>query len=341
MSFCLSRTLKLARQRIAVRRISSLGSLLGMLIPMAAGWAQTTPVPVKVGYPAISAIHMPLWVMKDLGSDRKYGLAMEVVLVRGGAQNVQSLLAGSTQFAQVGGDVVVGSALKGAEVVAVAASMNRHVFSLVASPTIKSPMELKGKKVGILGFGGMSHWVTRLAIEALGLESKDVVFFPVGNPAARLASLEKGFIAATIQTYPELIPLLKSGYRVLLDAGGIQAYFPTSTIVVRRDFLLKNREVVKNFLRGYSETMRNIRTNRVAVTGVLDKYMKIADRDALAQTYDFFVRIIETIPRPNLIGIENVLKELAASENIGKARAEDFVDMSLLDELEREGFFKK
>lgn len=323
------------------RRVLSLSSLIGMLIPTAMGWAQTTPVPVKAGYPAISAIHMPLWVMKDLGSDRKYGLATEIVLVRGGAQNVKSLLAGSTQFAQVGGDVVIGSALKGAEVVAVAASMNRHVFSLVASPTIKNPMDLKGKKIGVLGFGGMSHWVTRLAIETLGLDSKDVVFFSVGNPAARLTSLEKGLIAATIQTYPELIPLQKLGYRVLLDAGKIQAYFPTSTIAVRQDYLLKNREVVKNFLKGYSETMRNIQTNRRAVTAVLAKYMKVTDQEALDQTYDFFLRLVETVPRPNLKGIENVLKELAATEDIGKARAENFVDTSLLDEMQREGFFKQ
>jgi NitT/TauT family transport system substrate-binding protein len=314
--------------------------MIVVLFLAAPGWAQSSLVPVLVSYSGLSGFQLPLWVLKERGLDRKYGLAVEVVLVRGGVQNVQALLGGSTQFAQVAGDVTVGAALKGANIVTIAASLNQYVHSLVSRPGVASAADLKGKKIGIARFGGMTQWVARLELEAIGLDSREIVFLQAGNVQERLMAMEKGVIDATVFSYPELVRVKKMGYRVLVEPRSLKAYFPTSTIAVKRDYLQKNRQVAKNFLRGYSEANRIVRSNKEVGKKVLVKYTGISDPETLDQSYDFAARLTEVIPWPSLRGIESVLKELAEREDQRRYRAEDFVDTSLLEELEREGFFK-
>ena len=303
--------------------------------------AATEPVHAKVSYAGLSGYQLPLWLLKDQRLDKKYGLDVQAVLVRGGTMSVQALMAGSTQLAQVGGDVTVGAVLRGADIVTVAASMNRLVSFLVSSPGVKTAADLKGKKVGIVRFGGMNEWVATVELQELGLEPKDVIFLQTGNVAERIVALEKGFIDASIFSYPELVTLKKMGYRVLVDVGNLNAYFPTSTIAVRRDYLEKNRGMIKNFLKSYSEAIHVIRTQRDTAARVLTKHTRLADPDTLGQTYDFLSRNIEPIPRANRKGIENVLAELSKGEDAKRVSAKDLVESSLLDELEKEGFFAR
>jgi NitT/TauT family transport system substrate-binding protein len=237
--------------------------------------------------------------------------------------------------------VTVGAALRGADIVTVAAGLNRLVYSLVSSQRVRTAADLKGKRVGIVRFGGMNEWVATMEIQALGLEPKDVIFLQAGNVAERMVSLDKGLIDASIFSYPELVKLKKMGYRVLVDAGDRSAYFPTSTIAARRDYLGKNRGLVKSFLKSYSEAIHVIRAQRDTATKVLAKYTRLADQDTLDQTYDFIARNVEAIPRASLKAIENVLTELTKGEDVKKVAARDLVESSLLDELEREGFFAR
>jgi hypothetical protein len=46
---------------------------------------------------------------------------------------------------------------------------------------------------------------------------------------------------------------------------------------------------------------------------------------------------MDRLPRANLEGIKNILKEMDAAQR----NPADFVDMSLLDEIEKEGFLQK
>jgi NitT/TauT family transport system substrate-binding protein len=314
--------------------------LLGLPLATAVR-AASEPLQIQVSYAGLSGYQLPLWLLKDHGLDKKYGLDVQTVLVRGGTMSVQALMAGSTQLAQVGGDVTVGAALRGADIVTVAAAMNRLVSSLVASPRVKTAAELKGKRVGIVRFGGMNEWVATMELQALGLEPKDVKFLQAGNVAERIVALEKGLIDASIFSYPELVKLKKMGYRVLVDAGSLSAHFPTSTIAARRDYLKKYRAIVKNFLKAYEESIHVIRTHKDKATAVLTKHTKLTDLELLGPTYDFIASNLEAVPRANLKGIENVLTELAKGEEGKKITAADLVDSSLLEELEREGFFAK
>jgi hypothetical protein len=70
---------------------------------------------------------------------------------------------------------------------------------------------------------------------------------------------------------------------------------------------------------------------------ILKKYLKTDDAEAVDATYEFFARRMDPMPRARLDGIKNILREMNALQR----SPADFVDMSLLDELEKEGFLQK
>jgi len=107
--------------------------------------------------------------------------------------------------------------------------------------------------------------------------------------------------------------------------------------MVTRSFLDKQRPLAKNLLKAQIEAIHYVRTNRQGSIKVLKKYLRVNDLEAIEATYDFFSRRMDAIPRTNLEGVRNILKEMDAPQrNPG-----DFVDMTLLDEIEREGFMQR
>ena len=59
--------------------------------------------------------------------------------------------------------------------------------------------------------------------------------------------------------------------------------------------------------------------------------------EAVAATYDFFSQRLESMPRPDLAGLRNILREMDAPQR----NPQEFVDNTLLDEIEKEGFIQR
>jgi ABC-type nitrate/sulfonate/bicarbonate transport system substrate-binding protein len=106
--------------------------------------------------------------------------------------------------------------------------------------------------------------------------------------------------------------------------------------MLTRAFIEKQRPLAKNLLRSQIEAIHYMRTNRDGSIKILKKYLRVDDAEATDATYEFFARRTEPVPRTNLEGLKNILREMNASQ---RSPAE-FVDMSLLDEIEKEGFMQ-
>lgn len=53
-----------------------------------------------VSYGGTAGYHLPLWVNRELGFSKKYGVDLELVLIQAGSPNIQALLGGSIQLTQ-------------------------------------------------------------------------------------------------------------------------------------------------------------------------------------------------------------------------------------------------
>ena len=73
-----------------------------------------------VSYGGTAGYQLPLWVNKELGFSKKYGVDLEIILIQAGSPNIQALLGGSLQLTQTAASSAVIGATQGAPVVIVA-----------------------------------------------------------------------------------------------------------------------------------------------------------------------------------------------------------------------------
>jgi NitT/TauT family transport system substrate-binding protein len=296
---------------------------------------------VVADFGGISGFQSASWVAKDLKLFDKYGLNVDLVMITGGARSVAALLGGSTQFATGSGTAPLQAYARGSDTVILAASYNKFPYAFVVKPDIRSPKDLRGKKIGILNFGGSNDIALQLALKEWGIKQQEVSVMIGGDAPTRLLSLTVGSLDATILSPPHLTMAVKAGYRVLADMGEMRANFSQSTLYVRRGYLRENRDVVKRFVKAYSEAVHVIKTDREPILKIFARRMRLDDAGILNDTYNYFAPRFSFPPRVNMQGIKDTLDFYAeTSPEMKNRKPEEFVDHSLIDELEKEGFFK-
>lgn len=296
---------------------------------------------VVADFGGVSGFQSASWVAKDLKLFEKHGLNVDLVMITGGARSVAALLGGSTQFATGSGTASLQAFARGSDVTILAASYNKFPYSFVVKPNIRTPADLRGKKIGILNFGGSNDIGLQLALKEWGVKQQEVNVMIGGDAPTRLLSLTVGSLDATILSPPHLTMAVKSGYRVLADMGEMRANFSQSTLYTRRGLLRENRDMVKRFVKAYSEAVHVIKTDRDRTMRVFARRMRLDDTEILRETYDYYAPRFSFPPRVNMQGIKDTLDFYAqTSPEMRGRKPEEFVDHSILDELEKEGFFK-
>ena len=249
---------------------------------------------------------------------------------------MQALVGGSIQLSQNSASAAIQAALKGVPVVIIATAESKIPFQIISRPEIKDPQQLRGRRIGTSRFGGSGDTAIQAALKAWKIDSRDVKVLQSGSTAARISALTLGHIDATIISYPELFYARKLGMNVLGDAGDFLSY-PNTSLIVVRSFLEKQRSLVKNLLKAQIEAIHTIRANKELTLRILKKYLKVNDPEAIDATYEFFSTRMLQVPRAETEGLKNILADLGAPQR----SPNEFIDMTLLDELEREGFFQR
>jgi NitT/TauT family transport system substrate-binding protein len=294
---------------------------------------------IKIGYPAVSYNQIHIWVAKDAGLFRKQGLDAEVIFFRGGQMATQALVAGDPPIVNVG--TVVPAGLQGYDVVLIASSENTYNYSVVARPSITKLEQLTGKRLGVSGFGSASHNAALILLKKFNLEpNKDVSLVVSGPTPDRLAAVESNRIDATILTPSETPRARKQGLVEVFDMLDLGIEVQGNGFATSRTFIRNQRETALGALKGYVESIYFIHKNKEETKKIVAKYLRTADADALEATYGAFVKTVSKRPYPTLKGIQYLLDDLSGKMPQAKtAKPEQFVDLSLLQQLEKEGFF--
>ena len=283
-----------------------------------------------------------VWVAKDFKIFDKYGIDAEVIMITGSARSVAALLGGSTQFATGSATGPLAAAAKGSDIKILAASYNKFPYAFVVKPDIRTPKDLRGKKINILNYGGSNDLALQLALKEWGMKLADAQIIVGGDAPTRMGSLMSGRTDATILSPPHLTIAVKAGYRVLADMGDMSANFPQSTLNVKGSYMRDNRDLVKRFVRAYAEAIHAIKTQRDRTIKVFANRMRIDDAETVKTTYDYFAPRFSFPPRISMEGVRDTLNFYAEqTADFKNRRAEEFVDQTIMDELEKEGFFKK
>ena len=283
-----------------------------------------------------------MWIGRDLKIFEKHGLDVEIIMITGAARSVAALLGGSTQFATGSVTGPLAAITRGSDIKILAASYNKFPYAFVVRPDIRTPKELRGKRINILNFGGSNDLALQLAFKEWGLKLSEANIVIGGDAPTRMGSLMAGRMDATILSPPHLTIAVKAGYRVLADMGDMNVSFTQSSLYTKGSYLKENRDRVKRFVRAYAESIHVIKTDRERTMKVFARRMRVEDPETVRSTYDYFAPRFSFPPRVDLEGVRDTLRFYAEQNPEFKNRkAEEFIDHSLMDELEKEGFFKK
>jgi NitT/TauT family transport system substrate-binding protein len=302
------------------------------------------PEKLVIGHSNLRNDIAALWVPKEVGIFRKYGIEATIVLITGGARMTQTLLSGSAPMAFTGATPVVTAVGGGADSVVILGINNTLTYDIWAKAEIKKPEELKGKTIGISGFGSSSHVASFLMLQHFNLDEKRdrINFVAIGDEPTRAQAVLAGRIDATLMDASISGQIKGKGPTYLGNLEQLGVPFVNNALVTTRGFLKERAKtaeaVVKAIVEGNAFILNP--ANRVTVTNIIARYLRLSPDDA-RQAYDDLIPKVERRPYPNLDAIKATIQIMGArNPKIAQMKTEDIVDTSILRRLDQSGFIR-
>jgi ABC-type nitrate/sulfonate/bicarbonate transport system substrate-binding protein len=239
------------------------------------------------------------------------------------------------------------SAAKGLPL-AIIGTFGPGAWKLAARPEIRSIEDLRGKIVGTSRPGTTIDFSLRRALLKLGLiPGKDVQILQTGlaESIKRVVVMQQGTFDATLVSPDNLYEAEAKGIKlsILADLKDLGIYTSASDLSARRDFIKSSRGRARAFLAAYCEAIRLAKTNKNIALASFRKYMRESEPKRLDVLYKNYVEdLLPAKPYPMEEVIQADIENLTPTipELRGKTAA-DFIDKTLLAELEEEGFFTR
>ena len=291
---------------------------------------------VRVAYSSPSATQGVLWVADGGGLFKKNGLDVQVIYTR---LAIESLVAGEIDFGQMTGSLMSSARLQGTDPVMLAGVDDVLTDRLVARPNIKSIEELRGKRIGIFRFGSASHVRVLNVLPRYRLTDRDVTFLQIGDTPARLIALFAGSIDATLASPPDHLEAVRAGMRVLLNLADLNVPYQGVGLVTTQRVLTRKRDIARRFVKAFVEAIHMVKINPGVSKKAYAKYRKLKDEKEAEAAYETLREVVKAKPYPSVEGFKTILADLSEKVPAAKtANPKDFIDVTLLEELDRSGF---
>jgi NitT/TauT family transport system substrate-binding protein len=295
------------------------------------------------GYSSASGVFAGLWVAQEGRIFEKYDIDSQLVLIASGSLMVQAMLGGELPIAGAAGSAAVDASLGGADVVMFGSMVKVPAFYIMALPEIKTIDDLRGKTVGVTRFGSSTDFTMRYVLRKQGLEpGKDVTVIQTGDLFAAAAMLRTRTIVAAPFSSPTNLRAEEAGARVLMNMGKAGVHFPHDAFMARRSFINANTDLVRRFLKAYSEAVYRLFTDKELSRRAISKYARATDAKTLDTVYQYALDYVDKIPYNTREGIQEVLNQAAVRNPKAKeAKPEAFYDDRFVKELDSQGFYKQ
>ena len=303
-----------------------------LLLGAGPGVAQTL---LRIATPGALTGALPIYLGAKKGVFSKYGLTVEVIATRNEQMNMQALMSDSVQFLTSSSTGLFYLGKQGLDAVGLASWNNSSPYSLATRLKIKDLKELKGWKIASSGAGGRADAFIRFMLAKAGLDHRtDAQIIPLsGGSSVRLAAVVSGNLDATLISTLQGRQAEKLGLTVI----PVPLEYIWGINLTRRSYLSKNRDTVKNYLRGLSDSVRLMMADKAATIAVMRQVLKIDDADSLEYAY----KTMSADSRPDLFPTEeaivNVLRTMSYEDPAFMSIPPyKFFDLSLIQELKPE-----
>jgi NitT/TauT family transport system substrate-binding protein len=296
-----------------------------------------TPERVRAAWVAVSGSQSPAWIAQEAGYFAKYGLEVELTFIEGSSRATAAMLSGNVDILEQAGPAVVAAVKQGGDATMIAGCLNTSVFKLLAAPDIKTPADLKGKTIAITTFGTSDEFLLKKLLGLHGLDAaRDVTVIQARDAAGQVSVLASGQAQAVVLSPPNDLIAQKQGAALLIDTIPLKMAYQATGVATSRSYLSKHRGAAVAFVKAVAEGMRRFKSDAPYAKQVMQKYLKTDDAEILDSTWKAYAAAFEDVPYPSTAGIQEILDETGESTRTPP----DFLDASIVKELEDSGFFK-
>ena len=283
-----------------------------------------------------------LWIAKDAGIFKKHNLDVNVIYIEGTPKALMSLFAGELQVVAGTGPAVASARVRGADAVMIMGFEVYLPYYLIATPTIKTVEDLKGKVGANHSAATSADFAMRLGLKSIGLDpERDVSLRVVGATNLRMIMMQQGQAQFTVISNTEREEAEKLGFKVLADLASKRIPYPHSGVITSQKILREKHDAILRFGRASLEAIHYFKNNKAQSIAILKKYAK-TDLSTLDSAYVYLKNAIPDMPYPTLEGMMTILAEMGRTRpEVLKYDAATMVDTSIVKAIDDEGFLKK
>jgi len=319
--------------------------MVGFLALLLLGGAQDAQAQkMVIGQGFLNTNGLPLWIAQDQGFFKKHGLDVELTLIRGGGRVMAGLISGEMRFVSAALSQVVGPVAQGADPVLILAFVKKLPYLFMAASHIRSPDDLKGKKIGVATFGGAAYVASHIVLRQFGLEAKrdQITLIQIGTEPERVMALIGGSIDAAMLASEMASRVPTPPFRTMVDLRTSTLPWLHTGLITTRSFMKANPRITEASVRALLESLAFIfdPKNKEVVKQSIAKQLKLDKAGAIEDAYKDGLDHLATNPTPSPEAGATLLKlmaELEINKEASRLKPQDLMDSSIVEKLEREG----
>ncbi len=306
-------------------------------------YSQNKQSQLVVSYSALVASQSYLWIAKEAGYFERNGLDVKTVFISSGSQNVAALLAGDVDIAIIGGMGVMRAKLAGGTLYLIGGTKNQFAGSIVASARIKSPTDLKGKRIAITRRGSNPEYMANAALRHFRINpEREVTFIQAGGAPESLAVLQSGGADAAAIIPPHNLRAVSLGYKELIDVTAMKIPFVATIIATTKKNIETKASLLLPFMQALAEGVHRFQTDKSYALKVISKYTRTPINEDLEVTYTVEGQIMDRDLNVHNEAIQATLDEIRKdTPKAAQAKPADFVDLRFVKELQRSGYLER
>jgi ABC-type nitrate/sulfonate/bicarbonate transport system substrate-binding protein len=236
--------------------------------------------------PSMHTLYMH--VALEEGIYRRNGLAVDGLLqLTSGPLLTQALAAGRVDAGDTDAEGVLNAAASGFALVAVAAPSQYLSYLVMVQPDVRAVKELAGKPFAISRPGALSQYLMYPLLERAGVARESISWIPIGGPSERRLALINNRVKGALLHLDYALLAKRDGQVIELDrVARSNPDYPHEMLVVRRELIDKQPQVVRAITRSIIEACRFMVMNRERTIEIYKKYTGETDTKLANEAYD-------------------------------------------------------
>ncbi|MEA2986342.1 MAG: NitT/TauT family transport system substrate-binding protein [Alphaproteobacteria bacterium] len=304
------------------------------------------PISMTVSLGDVSLTKLPFIMAADYGIYEKNGLKVRQFITPSAAKVVtaRGISVPKENISSDKGDIDIGGAspmivrmtmdATAPQRVVLATTDHWSRYHVLTRADIKTPEDLKGKRIGYGSFGALNHFSLMMYFKEVGIDpEKDVTML---SNAQEIHNILEGKVDAVAGNGNVVDQAKKAGLNDLANLIPKKYDMPGSSVNAEKKWLANNHEAARRFVKATVEAIALTMQDKEKAFASFRKWYGMSDPAMMEVMYSEAADLPKK-PYPSIEGLKNMQKVYTWRE-ITRHKPEEYTDASFVTELDKSGY---